>query len=378
MSKLRRDIRSAAKRSNLLPAKIISVSGMKATVRLSGKGAVYSNLQVIGGEVHIGDEVKIDFSTDIPFVVSGYTPPAASVDREESRAGLGASKQATGFETGIILYGVGYLKGVYDPTDSGMTLALAESEEGDTILIPNISLTNNYTILAGRNVVGLGRTSSVFTGQLSLEGQATLENLTVSRTGGDLVCVNTTSGSVVLQSCDLILVSTSGSSSSGSPACLTASGQEIEVIDCTLSSSHYGMRGTGLGSLRVRNTSFECSLADVAAVGGLTAYVGNCQIQDIFGVWDLLSGDRGVYDMDKNPDYHASDILNNTNRWHPPEPPGGDGAMIFSENGHWVYKWVEGLTYHAIAHGDEGTDELIHVGADEPVVKFPGKIWCIP
>lgn len=79
MSRISRNIRQTVKQGNLFPATVIDIHGPRATVRLSGNGAVYHNLAITGGPIFLGDIVHVDFTTTIPTIVapSNLTSPAA-------------------------------------------------------------------------------------------------------------------------------------------------------------------------------------------------------------------------------------------------------------------------------------------------------------
>lgn len=82
MSRLSRTIRTATRQATLFDAKVIAVSGNRATVRLSSNGTIYRSLVVYGGQVVPNQVVKVDMTSDQPFVIAPAKPsePAISTD----------------------------------------------------------------------------------------------------------------------------------------------------------------------------------------------------------------------------------------------------------------------------------------------------------
>lgn len=70
MNRIGRSFRSATKRATQYPAVVVDTHGTRASVRLSGNGAILHNLAVIGGNVDVGEAVQVDYTTPEPTVVA--------------------------------------------------------------------------------------------------------------------------------------------------------------------------------------------------------------------------------------------------------------------------------------------------------------------
>lgn len=70
MNRIGRSFRSATKRATQYPAVVVDTHGTRASVRLSGNGAILHNLAVIGGNVDVGEAVQVDYTTPEPTIVS--------------------------------------------------------------------------------------------------------------------------------------------------------------------------------------------------------------------------------------------------------------------------------------------------------------------
>jgi hypothetical protein len=75
--------------------------------------------------------------------------------------------------------------GRYAATAAGFTSALAAAATGDAILVPPVTLAGNYTMTAGVHVVGISRFGTIFTGAITGAADASVENLSITRTAND-------------------------------------------------------------------------------------------------------------------------------------------------------------------------------------------------
>jgi hypothetical protein len=73
----------------------------------------------------------------------------------------------------------------YSFTAAGMTGALAAAASGDGITLPIGTLTGNYTMIAGVKVIGKSRFATILTGQITGAAEASVENLSITRTAND-------------------------------------------------------------------------------------------------------------------------------------------------------------------------------------------------
>jgi hypothetical protein len=73
----------------------------------------------------------------------------------------------------------------YDPSDAGLTAALAAASSGDTVLCPTGTFTAGLTVPAGVTLSGQSIHRTVLTGQVTLDGDgAAIERLSVTRSSG--------------------------------------------------------------------------------------------------------------------------------------------------------------------------------------------------
>lgn len=92
MSRLRRASRNTSHQGNLVPATVVDVVGDYASVRVSGVGVRYTGLEVVGGPVTRGQQVHVDLSTDVPYIVAPvpFLGEARQRRKKEPRSGVGA------------------------------------------------------------------------------------------------------------------------------------------------------------------------------------------------------------------------------------------------------------------------------------------------
>lgn len=77
----------------------------------------------------------------------------------------------------------------YDTNSGGFNQALALAEDGDVIWIPPATIEGDFTIPLGVSIVGISRSRSIFTGEVTLGAYSSIERLTIQRTddsGNDL------------------------------------------------------------------------------------------------------------------------------------------------------------------------------------------------
>ena len=99
MSKLGTSIRSKVRQGSLFNAEVIDIGVGVASVRLGPRGAVYSNLKVVGGPVVVGQVVRIDFSTNPPQIVAIGAPtyePGVMVPSIRTISRVGVSGEPIG------------------------------------------------------------------------------------------------------------------------------------------------------------------------------------------------------------------------------------------------------------------------------------------
>jgi hypothetical protein len=199
MSKLSRNIRVMNRQGTFYSAKVIEVVGNRATVRLSEGGVVYRSLEVYGGIVSIGQVVKVDMTTDVPYIIVSSTQqqPAAVTTNI-----MPAKKTAKGTEviTGDILrYYGSYLLAGYPLTVDGLNTALNDLEDNQTIVYPIGTLEVDFTLPANTNFKGSDPLLSIIWGTVTLSGNTNLSTLLIldelsSGSGNAIAVVGPSSG----------------------------------------------------------------------------------------------------------------------------------------------------------------------------------------
>jgi hypothetical protein len=85
----------------------------------------------------------------------------------------------------VFLYSGGTVT-AYTADDTGLASAVAAAISGDTIYCPPATFANDYVVPAGVTICGLSIHDTIFTGQLTLGGDAAaIETLSVVRSKGD-------------------------------------------------------------------------------------------------------------------------------------------------------------------------------------------------
>lgn len=186
MSQLSRDIRSNVRSNASIPAYVVDVFFGKASVRLASNGAIYRNLDVVGGPVEIGNKVRVDFTTSKPTVVATGQKGLSLDDIKKLLAGLDLGSSGDTQIT-ITLFSGGAVKEMYPPNELGMADAIDEASDGDVIFLPDIDIGGNYTIPDGVAVTGLSREESIIRGTITLGEESVLQNV--------LIYLETSSGS---------------------------------------------------------------------------------------------------------------------------------------------------------------------------------------
>jgi hypothetical protein len=368
MTKIATSIRQTIRNSNNFKAVVIGISGNTATVRISGNGAKYSNLGVIGGPLSIGQWVSVDFSTDVPKIIAPTKPaPVVSQQTAVSRAQLGASVSGTSTSgTGgtassgeVTIFGSdGQIRDQYG---SDLYAAILASVEGDSIFIPNGTYdAGSSTIPEGVCIFGISRYGSHITCDgLNLSDNCSMDTLTVEGK------INAT-GTVKFEGCDFL---------SEESCIVPATGASLTIQQCYFKGDK-GLDASDTGDAQLTNCYLDCDSMDIGSNGGFATSIAECSYTLFEGNLIILGGDRGAYDTTNNANLHARDIADGTYTYHLP-PPGSMGEVVISDGSKWTSDELvlPGLTAHAVAHGSDGSDELVHVGS-EPTVKFAGKLWC--
>ena len=172
MSQLQKQIRSSVKSGSSVPAIVVDVFYSKATIQLSGNGAIMRNLSVIGGPVSVGQIVEVDFTTPVPTVVAKGGEWASIDDLSKAIAGLGELSMSGAFTWQILTFSQGVIENSYGPDSDGLQSALNDLEDG-VIYIPAVTITGDFSTYNNINLVGMHRDKTIIQGTLELPGGLT-------------------------------------------------------------------------------------------------------------------------------------------------------------------------------------------------------------
>lgn len=184
MSQLSRDIRKNVRSNVSVPGVIVDIFYGRASVRLTSNGAIYRNLDVVGGPVVPGQQVRVDFTTAKPTIVATGQKGLSLDDIKKMLGqdnGRGNDTQIT-----ITLFSGGAIKQMYPPNETGFGQALTDSYPGDVIFMPDVDLTGDFTIPASIGITGLNREQSIIRGSIYMlansymQGMAILPELNMS------------------------------------------------------------------------------------------------------------------------------------------------------------------------------------------------------
>ena len=93
-------------------------------------------------------------------------------------AGGGGGGSGSGLtEIKITLFSGGVSTAMYDPTATGLNMAIDAAIAGDVIFMPDVDIAGNFYIPAGINLVGVSSRESIIEGQVTIEPACLLENL---------------------------------------------------------------------------------------------------------------------------------------------------------------------------------------------------------
>jgi hypothetical protein len=183
MSNLKRALRTLNRQATFFSATVLATSGTRATVRLSTGGVIYRSLQVYGGPVSVGQVVKVDMTTDVPYIIAPSTPAqqtAGALKIKDPRKATGIPQSSLVIVEGQILrYTNNILVESYPFSNTGLNDCLSDCLAGDRVVIPNGVLTINFTIPTYVKVSGAGVGSTTIFGQVELTENCTLETISV-------------------------------------------------------------------------------------------------------------------------------------------------------------------------------------------------------
>jgi hypothetical protein len=198
---LSRVIKTSTKSGISVPATVVDLFYGRASVKLSGNGALMRRLEIVGGPVSVGQRVKVDFTTPEPTVVAVGQEGLTVEDMEDwLRKNKDMAWGSAGLtQITISLYHDGSLFSMYESSVSGLGQAIADSEAGDAIWLPEVDLEGDFTLMPETDLVGISSRQSIIRGTIYQDIGCTLENLTVIRadnSGADVEAVEVVSPTI--------------------------------------------------------------------------------------------------------------------------------------------------------------------------------------
>lgn len=135
--------------------------------------------------VNLGKKLIIShdhtYNNGDPISIAGSISDEANsgpwVDISEGRIGVSLN-------TIMVMHKNGSVATEYQATDVGFDLAITGASNGDIVLLPNCTLSDDHVIKAGVSVVAFNRENTIFTGEITLGNNSILYNVSVIRSAG--------------------------------------------------------------------------------------------------------------------------------------------------------------------------------------------------
>ena len=180
---LSRAIKTSTKSGISVPATVVDLFYGRASVKLSGNGALMRRLEIIGGPVSVGQKVRVDFTTPEPTVVAVGQEGLTIEDMQDwLRRNQDMAWGSSGLtQITISLYHNGALFSMYESSVSGLGQAILDSLAGDAIWLPEVDLEGDFTLVPGTDLVGISSRQTIIRGLVVMEPGCLLENLTVMK-----------------------------------------------------------------------------------------------------------------------------------------------------------------------------------------------------
>jgi hypothetical protein len=178
---LSRVIKTSTKSGISVPATVVDLFYGRASVKLSGNGALMRRLEIIGGPVSVGQKVRVDFTTPEPTVVAVGQEGLTVQDMEDwLRRNQDMAWGSAGLtQITISLYHDGALYSMYESSSSGLGQAITDSLAGDAIWLPEVDLEGDFSLIANTALVGISSMKSIIRGTVYIDANCSLENLSV-------------------------------------------------------------------------------------------------------------------------------------------------------------------------------------------------------
>jgi len=147
----------------------------------------------------------------------------------------------------------------YSADSNGFSSANADASSGDIIWVPACTIAGDKSITAGVKVVGASRYATIFTGQITLGVESSLENLSINRSSDDASTLKGaigpgSSGTAYINGCDVKASNAGAGNAYG--ISVETSGAAIECWNSYL----YGNSGSGTGMAAWRDTGTSASI----------------------------------------------------------------------------------------------------------------------
>jgi hypothetical protein len=194
-----------------VPGVVIDIFYERASVRLTSNGAVFRNLDVVGGPVQIGQNVRVDFTTAKPTIVATGAGGLSLDDLKKLLASMDFGQQNETQIT-ITLFSGGAVKAMYPPNETGFGQCLTEANPGDAIFLPDIDITGDYVLPAGVCISGLNKGQTIIRGHLDVGANGILMNVSsIQESGTGLVYGVKLASESTVDSCLIYVFNSSGS-----------------------------------------------------------------------------------------------------------------------------------------------------------------------
>lgn len=234
-----------------MPAIIVDIVGSsRASAQLAGQGAIYRNLEVIGGPAEIGDFCHVDLTTPEPTIVMSSKSWLTEDDVSKmlrGYTGLGYGGIPFDIDKIWVFYassGTSY----YSRDTDGLALAIANVTSGDKMLIPNGTFGGDTTIPAGVQVACMG-INTILTGKITLSSGSTISDGTILRNADDandlIGIVGPSEGIGLVIGCRILVTQTGSGNAYGY---YHTGGGDLEIASSRITASSVG--GTGYGGYR--------------------------------------------------------------------------------------------------------------------------------
>jgi hypothetical protein len=200
-------VRSANRSGMLMPAIVQEVFFNKASVRLGANGAFLRNLPIVGGPVHAGDAVNVDFTSPQPKVVAIGQDGLTADNLLDALKGLQLRDGDGSTQILITLFSGGIAVAMFPPSTDGLTSAIGAATSGDIVWLPDIQVEANVSVPDGVTVAGVSSRESIIEGTVTLGNNSCLENLKVvaSSPFSDIIGaqVNATLHQAIIRNCEI-------------------------------------------------------------------------------------------------------------------------------------------------------------------------------